>query len=387
MMQLIDLFLEENYEITFASSAIASEKSADLNALGIVSENIELNNRSFDAFVKHLKPSVVIFDRYITEEQYGWRVAEQCPETLRILDTEDLHFLRKAREEAVKNNIPASDANLYTETAKRELASILRSDLSIVISEFELNLLKTRFSISAEILYYLPFLVKKTSKTFKKAPLFAKRTDFITIGNLHHAPNIDAVLYLKKEIWPLIRHELPDANLNVYGAYVPPKILQLHNENDGFLVQGWVEDADMVLQRSRVCLAPLRFGAGLKGKLLHAMKTGTPSVTTPIGAEGMTGDLNFSGIIADDPVEFAKASVALYRNEDRWLEAQNNGFNIIDNRFQKDFFSEDLKNRINSVQKHIKQHRNGNYFGQILLHHSLQSTKYMSRWIEEKNSK
>ena len=385
MMQLIDLLLEEGYQITFASTANSSERSEDLSKLGIFTENIELNNSSFDVFISKLKPIVVVFDRYITEEQFGWRVSEQCPDALRILDTEDLHFLRKARQEAVKKNIPAAEANLFTETAKRELASILRSDVSLIISEYEMKLLQETFRISSEILHYLPFLVNKTSKSLKNAPYYEERADFITIGNLLHAPNVNSVLRLKKEIWPLIRKELPQANLCVYGAYAPQQILELHNEKEGFLIRGWAKDVSEVLQNARVCLAPVQFGAGLKGKLLDAMLYGAPSVTTTIGAEGMHGDLPFSGAIEDDSQEFSNASVALYTQQNMWLKYQQYGFDIIESRFQKDLFSDAFKQLLINLCSNIKEHREHNFMGQILEHQTLQSTRYMSKWIEEKN--
>jgi glycosyltransferase involved in cell wall biosynthesis len=385
MMQLIDLFLEEGYQITFASTANASERSEDLSQLGIFTEQIELNSSSFDVFISKLKPAVVVFDRYITEEQFGWRVSEQCPSALRILDTEDLHFLRKAREEAVKKNVPVNEASLFTETAKRELASILRSDVSLIISEYELKLLQETFRIPPEILHYLPFLVNKALKLVKKCPFYEDRADFVTIGNLLHAPNVNSVLRLKKEIWPLIRKELPQANLCVYGAYAPQQVLELHNEKEGFLVRGWAKDVSEVMNRTRVCLAPIQFGGGLKGKLLDAMLYGTPSVTTTIGAEGMHGDLSFSGVIEDDSQDFADASVALYTQEKMWLKYQQYGFDIIENRFQKAIFSEAFKQLLIYLQSNITEHRKRNFIGQILQHQTLQSTRYMSKWIEEKN--
>ena len=387
MMQLIGLFSEEGYQITFATSASTSERCADLEKLRVRSFAIELNNKSFDLFVSNLKPSIVLFDRYITEEQFGWRVMEQCPDALRILDTEDLHFLRKAREEAVKKKKSVKDANLFTDICKRELASILRCDLALIISQFELELLKNTFSISSEILYYLPFLIEKEVVMDKKQLFFDKRVDFITIGNFLHSPNLDAVLQLKREIWPLIRAKLPKAQLCVYGAYAPQQILELHSESESFLVKGWIEEVTLVMQKAKVCLAPLRFGAGLKGKLIDAMCLGTPSVTTSIGAEGINGDLPFAGIVVDDLKEFANASVVLYCQEDDWVKAQESGFRIIEERFQKELFSEAFLTRIITLQKNLVKHRNANFMGQILQHQSLQSTKYMSKWIEEKNKK
>jgi len=386
MMQLIDLFLEENYKITFASTAKASEWSTDLSALGISTESIELNNSSFDSFICQLKPSVVLFDRYITEEQFGWRVSEHCPDALKLLDTEDLHFLRKARQEAVKAMLPVSEANLFSDTAKRELASILRCDLSLIISQFELALLQKTFRIPSEILYYLPFLVDKTSKESKKEYCtFEEREGFVTIGNLHHAPNVDSLHYLKKEIWPFIKKQLPEAQLFIFGNYAPQQIKELNNPKDDFIFKGWTPRVSDVMLYGKVCLAPLRFGAGLKGKLFDAMVYGLPSVTTTIGAEGLYGELPIPGFVRNNPLEFADASVALYTTKSKWLKAHENGFKIIEERFQKQLFSESFKECLIQIKNTLQVHRNYNFIGQVLHYQTLLSTKYMSKWIEGKS--
>jgi len=381
MMQLLELFQEENYQITFASTASASEKTANLKVQNISVKSIKLNDASFDEFIKEQNPEVVIFDRYITEEQFGWRVSENCPDALKILDTEDLHFLRKAREEAVKNDIPVSEANLFSVTAKRELASILRCDLSLIISEYEMELLQNTFHISSEILYYLPFMVDSISG---ETPPFENRQHFLAIGNLLHVPNVDSVLQLKK-LWPEIRKQLPEAELHIYGAYAPQQILQLNNPKEGFIIKGWAADVETVMKKYRVQLAPLRFGAGLKGKLLDAMRFGLPSVTTQVGAEGMCGKSAFGGRVVASNEDFINASVKLYSDESLWDEAQKNGFNCIKERFQKDLFSEAFKKHIRALSENIGMHRQKNFMGQILQHHSLQSSKYLSKWIEAKN--
>lgn len=379
---MVELFQEENYQITFASTASLSERTANLHTQGISIKNILLNDPSFDEFIKELNPEIVIFDRYITEEQFGWRVSENCPNSLIILDTEDLHFLRKAREEAVKNKKHFSEANLFSETAKRELASILRCDLSLIISEYEMEMLQNTFKISSELLYYLPFLVETVSEE-TASPSFEERQNFLAIGNLLHSPNVDSVLQLK-EIWPEIRKQLPNTELHIYGAYAPQQILQLNNKKEGFIIKGWAENVETVMKNYRVQLAPLRFGAGLKGKLLDAMRFGLPSITTEVGAEGMHGELKFGGSITTSNEDYINASVKLYTEKISWQETQKNGFEIIQKRFQKNLFSEEFKKHIRQLSQNLNIHRKQNFFGQILQHHSLQSTKYMSKWIEEK---
>jgi hypothetical protein len=104
MLQLIQAFQDNDYRITLATTCKKSDNAFDLKSIGVTVVEIQLNHSSFDAFIKSLNPSIVLFDRFMTEEQFGWRVAEHCPDALRILDTEDLHCLRKARQKAFYSN-------------------------------------------------------------------------------------------------------------------------------------------------------------------------------------------------------------------------------------------------------------------------------------------
>ena len=387
ILQLISLFKAQGFSITFASPAQNSDFMVDLGEYEVDKKSIELNNSSFDIFIKELNPSLVLFDRFMMEEQFGWRVAENCPDALRILDTEDLHCLRLARQKAFKENRSFSTTDLFVEeVAKREIASILRCDLSLMISEFEMELLESAFKIDISLLYYLPFLLESIDDTqIEELPSFENRKDFVFIGNFLHEPNWNAVQYLKDTIWPLIKKRQPEAVLNVYGAYPSQKVLQLHNKKEGFLIMGRAIDAQEVVREARVVLAPLRFGAGIKGKLLEAMQCGTPSVTTSIGSESMHGELPWNGFITNDITDFADRAVQLYQDKTIWSKAQQNGMAIINQRYSKGFFEIDFRTKIEILQYNLEQHRLNNFMGALLQHHTLKSTKYMSRWIEEKN--
>jgi glycosyltransferase involved in cell wall biosynthesis len=381
MMQLIDLFAAANYKITFASTAQNLEFSEDLVLRGISINNIELNASSFDSFVSELNPEIVLFDRFMLEEQFGWRVTENCPNALKILDTEDLHCLRQARQLAVKQNREFTFEDLFSDVAKREIASILRCDLTLMISEFEMDLLQTHFKIEKELLFFLPLFTEQLEDN----PSFENRTDFVFIGNFLHEPNLDCVRYLANTIWPIVHSKLPEAKLLVYGAYPNDKVMQLHNPKMKFEVLGRAEDAFEVIKKAKVMLAPLRFGAGIKGKLLEAMQCGTPSVTSSIGAEAMARDLEWNGFVMDDPKEFVASAIALYLDAALWKQSQENGYIIIENRYQKSFYESEFINCVNLLKENLKQHRNFNFMGSILQYHLNSSTKYMSKWIEEKN--
>lgn len=378
MMQLIQLFSENDYRITFLTASNNVEFSEK-----IVIEKIEINNESFDEKIRNLNPNVVLFDRYVTEEQFGWRVAENCPNAVKIIDTEDLHFLREARRKAFveKRNVEKKD--LINDVFVREIASILRCDLSLIISEFEYDLLVDDFKINSNLLFYIPFLTKSFEKSKTS---FEDRKHFISIGNFLHEPNWQTVMKLK-QIWKSIKKQLPEAELHIYGAYTSHKVLELHNEKDGFLVKGRADSVEEIFNQAKVLLAPIPFGAGLKGKLWESMKFGLPNVTTSIGAEAMHKDLPWNGFIEDSDEVFVDRAVELYQNENLWNKAQENGYQILDSLFRKDLFADSFINKVSELMENLENHRSENYIGKILQHHQLNSTKYMSRWIEEKHKK
>ena len=386
MLQLIDLFKDLHFEITFVSTAQQTDRSFDLSSIDVSTHAIELNNSSFDEFIIHLKPDVVMFDRFISEEQFGWRVAEQLPKAIRILDGEDFHGLRKAREMAYKEGQKLNMKHLQNQVTKRELVSMYRCDLTLVISEAEKDILKDQLDFPEGQLLYLPFVFKReVFKDIKDLVPFEKRANFIMVGNYLHAPNADAIEFLKNDIWPIIRKALPEAELHIYGAYQSPKVDQLHNKRQGFCLMGSTSNIGLTMSNYKVCLAPLRFGAGLKGKLFDAMKTGTPAVMTSIAAEGIFEELITSGYIADDYELFANQAVKLYSEVAKWNEFQQNGIQVLHSRFLKTTYLKNLEIVVKDISKDLVHHRQKHFTGQLFLQQSIQASKYLSKWIEEKN--
>ncbi|WP_224745885.1 glycosyltransferase [Neiella litorisoli] len=381
MMQLISSFLARGYRINFASPADFSDHAVDLQALGVDVTAIELNNTSFDEFVAELQPQVVLFDRFMMEEQFAWRVSNNCPQAIRILNMEDLHSLRHARQQAIKAGGNSDDAELNTEMAHRELAAIFRSDLTLVISPFEYQLIHQHYQVPESQLLLLPFMLAEPTQP-SSLP-FEQRHHFVSIGNFRHAPNWDAVLQLR-QLWPAIRRQCGDAELHIYGAYPPKKATQLHNSAIGFHIKGWAQDVTELMSNARVLLAPLRFGAGLKGKLLDAMCHGLPSVTTPIGAEGMTVAADWPGAVRSEDQAFIDEAVRLYQDRQAWQQAVAQiPAHLVP--YQRSTLEQALFERIYGIDQDINGHRQQHFIGAMLQHHSLKSTQYMSQWIEAKN--
>lgn len=399
MMQLLECFVHDGWQITFASPASEGEHQADLASLGIAEQSIELNSSSFDQFVSALQPDMVLFDRFMMEEQFGWRVEKHCPNALRMLETSDLQSLRDARQQALKEQLTNGNgddctalfslkhAELFqrmaiSDIAQRELAAIYRCDLSLMISDAEIALLTEQFKLPAGLLLHCPLLLHSAPQP---TPGFAERAHFISIGNFRHGPNWDAVLWLKNSIWPLIRQQLPKAQLHIYGAYTPPKATALHNAAQGFHIMNWAPDALEVMRNARVCLAPLRFGAGIKGKIADALLCGTPNVTTPIGSEGMHGQWPWPGSIASSAQALAAAAVQLYQDEARWQQAQTAGWALLAARYERHHFAPLLLARVAECRANLAAQRRNNFTGSMLRHHQHKSTQYMAQWIEAKN--
>lgn len=384
MMQLISTFRSQSWDVEFASPAQTTEHMIDLAQYGVTTSTIQLNCDSFNNYITELAPDVVVFDRFMMEEQFGWRVEKYAANALRILNTEDLHSLRDARHAAMKQNRAFSMTDMYSDLGVREIAAIYRSDLTLMISEFETELLKTEFNVPDTHVMHLPFMLDTEPSNTKP---FSERSNFVFIGNFRHAPNWDAVLQLKQVYWPKIRKQLPDAKLMIYGAYPPPKATQLHNEKEGFLIKGWAEDALKVISNARIMLSPIRFGAGIKGKLVEAMQVGTPSITTSVGAEAMHGTMPWNGVVTDDVEEFVNAAVSLHQDQESYELMQRNGHAIIKQRYDKQVWQDKLISRL-AIQLQLKERLRETFFlGKMVRHHSLKSTQYMSQWIALKNDK
>ena len=380
-LDVLDLIRESGYRVEIASPAESTPFQADLNALGYPTHAIEVNDDGFDAWVRSLDPALVIYDRFVMEEQFGWRVRAECPDAMTLLDTSDFHSLREARHTALKTGQPL---DLFNDTALREVAAMARCDLVLMISRVEIDLLQRELQIPTDRLLYLPFLVK-TLPNPADWPRFEDRTHLVMIGGFKHAPNRDAVQWFQRAIWPRVRQALPEVECHVYGAYADHAVQQWHSPKTGFLIKGRAADALETLSRYRVNLAPLRFGAGQKGKILEGWLSGTPTVTTPIGAEAMAPPSAWGYPISDQPDRIAETVVSLYRDEHHWTEVQARGLDALKSGFSHQHHAEGFIQCLRTVAGRLSEHRHRNLWGRILWHSQYRATEYMSRWIEAKN--
>ena len=390
---LMEQFRGAGWKVHYASPAKPGAFSEKLEKLGVPTFSCEANDPRFDAFIRELKPDLVLFDRFVTEEQFGWRVEENCPDAIRVLDTQDLHFLRRAREAALKegwalDRIQEASEEMIERFAQddlyREISAIYRSDLTLVISGFEIQLLTQRYRVPANLLLLQRFSYESPKPA--SLPAFHERNHFVSIGNFRHPPNADAVHWLKREIWPEIRSRMPDAQVHLYGAYPSREMMDLSDPRSGFIVKGPAVDQYETLKNYRVLLAPLRYGAGIKGKISDAWSVGTPVVSTPVGAEGMSEGFQWAGEIAQTAEDFADRACDLFQREDLWTEQQQAGFVLIQRLYNPTTNCRLLLTSLTDLSSSLSERRKSNLIGGLLRHHLHKSTKYFSRWIEMKQA-
>lgn len=361
MMQWLHLFKANDFQTVYASTSPQSEFSAGLTEFTTDTWLVEMNNSSFNEQLQTFQPDIVLYDRFMVEEQFSWRVRETVPNAVHLLETQDLHFLREAR---------SKQQPFFNTTCKREIASILRVDLAFIISEFELDFLKNNFPFVVDKISYFP-LCYKAGKQFVQVE---KRSDFCFIGNFLHTPNKQAVLFLKT-IWKDVRKALPNAVIHIYGAYPNQQIQQLHNEKEGFLVHGRTESVTDVFTKHKFLLAPIAFGAGLKGKLLEAMQYGIVSLTTPMGAEGIATIDEWNGKVVE-LANFTSEIIALNAISN-YAELQEKGKQILTQKFNSDYFTPRISEQIQNTPP-------TNFLTEIMNFHRQQSVRYLSKWIEGK---
>jgi GT2 family glycosyltransferase/glycosyltransferase involved in cell wall biosynthesis len=238
-------------------------------------------------------------------------VRERLPKSQVVYDTVDLHYLREQRRADVGEGAPAKAATLR----EIELALIRACDRTIVISEPE------RDHVLAEVPDADLVVIPNANDVAVHVPPPDGRMGLVFVGGFQHTPNMDAVIVLVRDVMPHVWRELPDYPVTIVGPHAPPEINALASER--VHVAGKVDDLEELLSRARATVAPLRFGAGMKGKVTQSLAAGLPVVTTPVGAEGLGDDPPV--LIEEDPAAIAAAVVRLCRDDELWLRLSRAG--------------------------------------------------------------
>jgi glycosyltransferase involved in cell wall biosynthesis len=225
---------------------------------------------------------------------------------------------------------------------KAELFLAKNADRVVVVTEVEREELLTR-DPSLDIVV-LPNI--HPLPDFASLPTQENRRDLLFVGSFDHAPNEDAVLYFCTQILPLITSQLPSIVFNIVGSNMPSNVRALQGPNINPI--GYVEDLRRYFDRSLVFVAPLRYGAGLKGKVGQSMSFGVPVVGTSIAFEGFSAKNRKHGLIADDPISFAQATVDLSNNTNLWQQISYDAWSLIDLRFSPQAVGREFQDLLSS---------------------------------------
>jgi GT2 family glycosyltransferase len=329
--QLIKLFRRLGWSITFAGLHNLSHDavySAELNRFGVetvhwpfahsVNDIIDLRPESYDAVIG-LRHNVLypVFDT----------IRQRLPLARILYHNMDLHYLRMQRESAISGNrrLRSLAENAHDE----ESALAARADCTIVTSHREEIVIKEEVPQAPVVVY--PYTME-----VKESPVgFDTRSSILFVGGYRHTPNVDAAEILITKIWPIIEKELPKgAELVLVGSEMPESIRS--RAGGRIKAVGFVPDLDEVLSRARVFSAPLRYGAGVKGKLVTCLANGLPIVCSSIAVEGMQLEDEREVLVADDYVSAAEKILRLYFDKPLWQALQRRGYGFVQSHYSEE---------------------------------------------------
>ncbi len=325
IFNILKLLRQQDHSITFiARNGINQEHYIDeLERLGIEVYAISSANMKASGFGPgkidlHYILASKIYDIawlsfYDIAELFLPFIRKLSPDTKVIIDTVDIHYLRETRQaELSADSILLQKAQ---ETKKREKHIYAQADLILTVTEDD------KRSLQQEDIRIPIVIIPNVHDALIETKTFGERSGILFVGNFNHTPNLDATDSFVADIWPLVKRELPGVKFYIVGNR--SKELCRYGDTD-IITTGFVPDTQPYLQQCRVSIAPLRYGAGMKGKIGEAMMSGIPVVTSSIGAEGMDLKDGEHVLVTDDPGRFAASIARLYTQETLWRQLVNN---------------------------------------------------------------
>ncbi len=318
MFQILKLLHQLGHRVTFIPDNLADMPpyTAELQRRGIKVVHYPYVKKVREYLTSHGSEfDVVILSRCEFARKHVADVRKHAPQSRIIFDTVDLHFLREESEARLTGD--AEIRRKAQQTKQWEYDLIDQADETWVVSSTEQRLLQKEWPNKSFQ------LVSNIVDAPGSSTPFMLRRDLLFIGGFLHPPNIDAVLFFLKEIYPLVRERLGEAKFYIIGDKAPPEIVALANER--IIVAGLQRDVRPFFDNVRLSVAPLRFGAGVKGKINQSMSFGVPVVATSLAVEGTELRDGEEILVADQPEDFAQAIIELYESEQLWSKISENG--------------------------------------------------------------
>ncbi len=347
MYQILKILAELGHNVTFIGDNLARQEpyTSALQRDGVetiygpyagsVEEYLSMHGRIFD---------IVILSRANFAGKYISNVKKYCTNARVIYDTVDLHFLRESRRAKVEGSASALDSS--EKYREMEFRTMEMSDITLVVSPIEKELIvKENPGIEVEVVSIIQEIYGTNVK-------FSERKDLMFVGNFIHPPNVDAVKWFVKDIFPLVKNKSPGVKFYVIGSEANEEIISLAS-NDVIIV-GYVKDLKPYFEMCRAFVAPLRYGAGVKGKINMSMGYGLPVITTAIGAEGMGLIDGEDVLIADSPDTFAQKVLEVYNNEDLWDKISTGSIKNVKENYSYEVSKDKLDRIINKLVTPLK---------------------------------
>ncbi len=349
MTNILRLLRTLGYRVTFIPHNLHSMEpyTTRMQAMGV-----EVLTRPFcDDILEYLAANGELFDvailsRLEVVEPHLDPVRLYCSNATVLYDTVDLHFLRQQREQELTGRIVGGfDAD---RTRDAELAAMARSDATLVCSPVEQELLAIEAPDAAV------YVVGNVHDEATSPTPPNEREGILFVGGFEHPPNVDGIMWFVNDIMPLVVEADPTAVVHIVGSKMPPEVAELAGSN--VVVHGYVENLDDLYDVTRLCIAPLRFGAGVKGKLTQPMARGIPCVSTTMGAEGIPVADGESILLADEPADFAEAIAILLRDDALWQRLAEGGEDVVARTFSLDAIKERLRAAIAVKEQPVHTH-------------------------------
>lgn len=339
LVNLLSILVEAGHRVVFIpdDGRCNSRYASNLHHMGVYVPDLRTPTAQASWLVRNSRQlKAAILCRHYVARHWLELVRTSAPDAKIVFDTVDLHFLRESREAVLRNN--SRLLRLAEQTRKLEIALISAADMTWVVSSTEQEILR-ELAPDAYVQILSNIVEVNTA-----GPPFRDRRDLVFVGGMSHPPNRDALQWLTRDIFPLIQRELPTVKLHIVGQTTDEVRSMLQNRN-GVIVHGHVLDIASFMLQCRIGLAPLRFGAGVKGKINLSMAYGQPVVATTCGIEGMHLRHNYGVLVADDASAFASEVVRLYNDEVLWHRLSEEGRENV-----RRYFSRDIaKNAVNSI--------------------------------------
>jgi glycosyltransferase involved in cell wall biosynthesis len=328
MLAMLELLLEQGCKVSFVADNLEYRQPyvAQLQGMGVevwfapyvtsVEQLLKERGKLYDT---------IVFCRHYIAAPYVQDVRKWAPQARIVFDTVDLHYLREQRLAELDNSSALLTTSL--KTREKELGVVKACDVTLVVSPVEQDILLKELP-AADVR-----VLSNIQEVQASGPGFTQRDGLLFIGGFRHMPNVDAIEWFVAEVWPLVRARLPALTLTVVGSLMPDRIKAINGPGINNL--GYVADVESLIAKARISLAPMRYGAGVKGKVNQAMAHGLPVVATSVAAEGMSLRPGIDLLVADEPLAFADAIVRLYGDEALWQSLAENGRVNVERHFSR----------------------------------------------------